>query len=249
VNEPVLAPAFYNAPARVRRRAARDWWLVLHPPYTAWHLSYVVIGACISAGTDGVRLGATVLAFFLAVGVGAHALDELNGRPLRTSLPSPVLAVAAVIGVGGAVAIGLAGVPRVGPGLLVFIAVGVVLAVGYNLELVGGRLHTDVWFAVAWGAFPVLTAHYAQVETVRVEGVLAAVAAFCLADAQRQLSTPARTLRRKVYRVDGVIEYADGRTSALDAPALLAPLERTLRALTATVIAFATALAVARFWG
>ena len=138
---------------------------------------------------------------------------------------------------------------RVGPGLLVFIAVGVVLAVGYNLELVGGRLHTDVWFAAGWGAFPVLTAHYAQVETLRPEGVIAAIAAFWLAEAQRHLSTPARTLRRKVRHVRGRVEYSDGSAAALDAPALLRPLEQTLRALAATVVAFAAALAVARFWG
>lgn len=249
MNEHTFAPAFYGAPDRVRRPVVRDWWLVLHPPYTAWHLAYVVIGACISPGTDGVRLAATVLAFFLAVGVGAHALDELHGRPLRTTLPSAALISAAVVGVGGAVAIGVAGVSRVGVGLLAFVAIGVVAAVGYNLELLGGRLHTDVWFAAAWGAFPVLTAHYAQVEEIRPEGVAAAVAAFCLADAQRHLSTPARTLRRRVRRVDGTVAYTDGTRRALDTPTLLAPLERALRALTASVIALAVALAVARFWG
>lgn len=249
MSERALAPAFYGAPNRVRRPALRDWWLVLHPPYTAWHLSYVVIGACISPDPDGLRLGATLLAFFLALGIGAHALDELNGRPLQTTLPSPVLIGAAITGVGGAVAIGIAGVSRVGPGLLVFVALGVVLAVGYNLELFGGRLHTDVWFAAAWGAFPVLTAHYAQVEGVRVEGVIAAVAAFLLAEAQRHLSTPARSLRRRVRTVEGTIVYADGTTAAIDRAALLAPLERALRALTLSVIAFAIALGVARFWG
>ena len=243
-----MAPAFYGAPARVHRPALRAWWLVLHPPYTAWHLSYVVIGACISPGTDGVRLGATLLAFFLAVGVGAHALDELHGRPLRTGLPGPALVAAAVVGVGGAVAIGIAGVARVGLGLLGFVALGVILAVGYNLELLGGRLHTDAWFAAAWGAFPVLTAHYAQVESVRVEGVLAAAGAFFLAEAQRHLSTPARTLRRRVRSVDGTVVYTDGTTGALDPHTLLRPLERALRALTLSVMALACALAVARFW-
>ena len=135
-----------------------------------------------------------------------------------------------------------------GLGLLGFVALGVILAVGYNLELLGGRLHTDVWFAAAWGAFPVLTAHYAQVESVRVEGALAAAGAFLLAEAQRHLSTPARTLRRRVRKVDGTIVYADGTTGALDAHTLLAPLERALRALTLAVIMLAGALAAARFW-
>src|SRR4029453_2598579 len=102
-------PAFYAATGR-----AGDWWTVLHPPYTAWHLSYVAIGAALAPHLDAERLVATLLAFFLAVGIAAHALDEHNGRPLRTSIPSPVLCSAATAALVGAVAIGAAGVARVG---------------------------------------------------------------------------------------------------------------------------------------
>src|SRR5205814_465749 len=80
-------PAFYAA----RPGGWREWWTILHPPYTAWHLSYVVIGATLAPRTDGGRLTVTALAFFLAVGVAAHALDELHGRPLHTDIPSAVL--------------------------------------------------------------------------------------------------------------------------------------------------------------
>ncbi|MFB3739399.1 MAG: hypothetical protein ACE14W_10620, partial [Candidatus Velamenicoccus archaeovorus] len=71
-------PAFYA----LRSGGWRDYWTLLHPPYTLWHLSYVVIGACLTDVVDLRWLGETVLAFFLAVGLGAHALDELRGRPL-----------------------------------------------------------------------------------------------------------------------------------------------------------------------
>ncbi|HEV3328434.1 MAG TPA: hypothetical protein VGZ33_03485, partial [Acidimicrobiales bacterium] len=152
-------PAFYSEPRLLRRRWARDGWALLHPPYTAWHLAYVVIGACLLAPVSVSRLLATLLAFFLAVGVGAHALDELHGRPLRTELPDWVLVTAAVLGVGGAAVIGVIGIATVGLWLAAFVAVGVVLAVGYNLELFGGALHSDAVFAAAWGAFPVLTAY------------------------------------------------------------------------------------------
>ena len=60
---------------------------LLHLPYTAWHLSYVVIGGCLAPIVAWGRLGAAVAAFGLAVGIGAHALDELRGRPLRTRHP------------------------------------------------------------------------------------------------------------------------------------------------------------------
>ena len=89
-----LAPAFYARPRFASRPAARDWWTILHPPYTLWHLSYVVIGACLVAPVNVGHLAMTALAFFLAVGIGAHALDELHGRPLGTAIPTRTLIVA-----------------------------------------------------------------------------------------------------------------------------------------------------------
>lgn len=242
-------PAFYAAPSSPTRRAWVDWWVLLHPPYTMWHLSYVAIGASIAPRFDGVRLTATLIAFFLATGVGAHALDELQGRPLRTVIPSRVLAGAATVSIGAAVAIGIIGTARVGPGLGVFIVVGVALNCGYNLELVGGRLHNDVTFAVAWGVFPVLTGYYAQAETLRLPALAAAGAAYWLSAAQRSLSTPARTLRRHVTSVDGTVTYGDGRTTTLSRLALLAPLEAALKATALGVLMLAVALVVHRSTG
>src|SRR5436190_8700495 len=87
----------------------RDYVTLLHLPYTGWHLSYVAIGAAAAPVFDGGRLGATVLAFFLAVGLSAHALDELSGRPLGTRISQRVLVGLAVGGLVGAVVIGLIG--------------------------------------------------------------------------------------------------------------------------------------------
>jgi hypothetical protein len=243
---PTLGPAFYSRPAFASAPAVRDWWTVLHPPYTLWHLSYVVIGACLVGPVDAGRLGATLLAFFLAVGIGAHALDEVHGRPLATSIPTRVLMVAAVLGIGGAAVIGVIGVERVGLPLIAFIAVGVVLAVGYNLELFGGRLHTDAVFAAGWGSFPVLTGYYAQHERLDAAAVGAAVFAFFLSAAQRSLSTPARSLRRKTADVRGTIVGNDGTSTDIERSTLLAPLERALRALSWAAVSLAAALALAR---
>jgi hypothetical protein len=242
---PRVAPAFYAARGAGRRRWV-DWWVVLHPPYTLWHLSYVAIGACVAPRFDGGRLAATMVAFGLAVGVSAHALDELHGRPLRTAIPSGVLVAAAAASLAGAVAIGIVGITRVGAGLAVFIALGVVLTVGYNLELLGGRLHNDVVFAAAWGAFPALTAYYAQAETLRLPAVVAAAGAYTLTAAQRSLSTPARLLRRNVASVDGTITYLNGHHAPLSTATLLAPLEAALKAMAFGLVALAVALTVFR---
>ena len=241
-----LPPAFYARPGFLSGPGVGDWWTLLHPPYTLWHLSYVVIGACLVGPVDAGRLAWTLLAFFLAVGIGAHALDELHGRPLRTSIPDRTLIAAAVLGIGGAAAIGVIGISRIGAGLAVFIVVGVALAVGYNLELLGGRLHSDLMFALAWGAFPVLTGYYAQHERLELAAVAAAIFATFLSNAQRQLSTPARALRRKTEHVEGTIERSDGTMIEIDQGVLLEPLERALRALSWATVLLALTLVLAR---
>ena len=214
-------------------------------PYTLWHLSYVAIGAADAPRFDGGRLAATLVAVLFAVGIGAHALDELHGRP-RTSIPGLVLIAAAVASLCLAVVLGIIGVARVGPGLAVFIVAGVALDLSYNLELFRGRLHNDATFSAAWGAFPVLTAYYAQAETVRPVALLAAAAAYFLSAAQRSLSTPARNLCRRIDSVEGTVTDGDGRTSSLTKRVLLAPLEDALKAMTWGVVALAVALVVLR---
>ena len=237
-----LRPAYYAA----RTGGWRDWWTLLHPPYTAWHLSYVVIGATLAPRVNTTRLVATLLAFFAAVGLAAHSLDELKGRPLRTSIPAPALAAVAVVGLVIAVGLGVAGVMKVGWVLVPFIVVGPLLVVAYNAELFGGFVHTDAGFAAAWGAFPVLTAYVAQAETLALAPVLAALAAFALSAAQRALSTPARMVRRRVASVKGTLVLTDGSVRQVDEQLLIRPLEIALRAMSWSIVLVAAAFAVAR---
>jgi hypothetical protein len=233
--------AFYDAGGGTG--GLRDWVTLLHPPYTVWHLSYVVIGAAVVPHPVLWKLGGTVLAFFLAVGIGAHALDELHGRPLRTGIRRRWLIAAAVLSVGAAMGAGLA---YGGLRLLPFVLLGALFVVGYNLEFFGGVLHNDLGFALTWGAFPVLTGAYAQHWTLPPAAWVAAVAALFMSLAQRSLSTPARTLRRKVAKVSIVVSWRDGGQQELGRGDLLAPLERALRAFAWAVGALAVALVLAR---
>lgn len=241
-----LAPSFYATSTTWNRSTWADWWVLLHPPYTMWHLAYVAIGATLAPRFDASRLLATLIAFFLAVGVCAHTLDELHGRPLGTRVPARILIAAAGVSLAGAVFLGAAGVARIGPGLIVFIIVGVILTCGYNLELFGGHLHNDITFAAAWGAFPVLTAYYAQAETLRLPALAAAAGAYGLSVTQRSLSTPARALRRHVQSIDGTITYDDGSSDALSSRSLLAPLETALKTTAWGIVAIAVALVTFR---
>jgi len=234
-------PAFYAA----RSGPWRDWWTLLHPPYTAWHLSYVVIGASLAPVTSVSRLGATLAGFFLAVGVAAHACDELQGRPLGTRIPRGLLLAVCVVTLAGAVALGIAGVIEVGPALIPFVVVGPALVVAYNAEL--WKVHSDLGFALCWGAFPLLTAYVAQTGTVSADAVLAAAGASALSFAQRALSSPARQLRRRVADVHGTVIFPDGSQAPLERDVLLRPLERALSATTIAVVLLAAGLAIGRF--
>jgi hypothetical protein len=186
-------PAFYA----LRSGGWRDYVTLLHPPYTLWHLSYVAIGAGFAPRMRWGILGWTELAFLLALGVGAHALDELKGRPLRTHISDTLLVALAIGSIGAACAIGIAVASHTTWWLLAFVAAGAFVVVAYNLELFGGTFHSDVWFALAWGAFPILTAYFASAERLRGEAFAAAAFAVFASLAQRTLSTQVRSARRE----------------------------------------------------
>jgi hypothetical protein len=237
-----VRPAFYA----LTPGGWRDYVTLLHPPYTAWHLSYVAIGAAVAPAFNGFRLWLSLLAFFLAVGLAAHALDELGGRPLGTRIPAAVLRGIAVVGSLGAVALGIYGAATVSWWLLAFIAFGVFILVSYNLELFGGRFHSDVWFAISWGAFPAVTGYFAQAATIGWPALLAGAACMLLSAAQRRLSTPVRRLRREVTGVHGRLVLRDGTEVPVDAAMLRAAPEAALRAMSAAMVLLAGGLIVAR---
>jgi hypothetical protein len=235
-------PAFYA----LRSGGWRDYVTLLHPPYTLWHLSYVAVGAALAPHMDWPLLGWTTLAFTLAMGVGAHALDELRGRPLQTRIPPPMLAALAAASISAAAGIGIAIAVSRTLWLLAFVAVGAFLVVAYNLELFGGAFHGGLWFPAAWGAFPVLTAYFASARTLHGSAFAAAGYAFASSWAQRRLSTPVRLVRRRVVAVEGEMQLDDGTTLPLDASALASVPEAALKALVAATVLVAVALLLLR---
>ena len=237
-----MRPAFYALPAG----GWRDYVTLLHLPYTAWHLAYVVVGGCLAAEVSWSRLGLTVLAFFLAMGVGAHALDELAGRPLQTKIPSAVLIVLAAVSVAAACAIGIGVALSFSLWILPLVAVGAFLVPAYNLELFGGRFHSDLWFAVSWGAFPLVTGYVACAGSLGAAALVAAAWAAILSFAQRRLSTPVRHVRRDVTAVSGALELTDGTHEPVSREVLVAAPEAALRLLAASTVLIAAALVAFR---
>ena len=237
-----VRPAFYA----LRSGGWRDYVTLLHPPYTLWHLSYVALGAAVAPHMNWGVLGWTVLAFLLAMGVGAHALDEMKSRPLRTRIPDRVLVLLAGWSIAGACVIGIHVAIYTTWWLLAFIAFGAFVVVAYNLELFGGAFHSDLWFAAAWGAFPALTAYFASAQRIRGEAVVAALFALLTSLAQRRLSTQVRFVRRRVAAVEGRVTLDDGNVLAVDPDLLARAPDVALKLLAAAMPALAAALLLAR---
>lgn len=231
-----LRPAYYALP----RGAWRDYVTLLHPPYTLWHLSYVALGAAAAPDLRLDRLAGLALAFFLAVGIGAHALDEYRSRPLSTRIPGSYLLALAALSITGAVAIGLLATLSISLWAIPFVAFGTFMVLAYNLEVAGGRFHSDIWFGLAWGSFPALAGYWANAERLDATAFLVAAGCFALSMAQRVLSNRVRGLRREARTAHGSIEYRDGRVQAITMPYLLADSEAALRLMGASIALMAT---------
>jgi hypothetical protein len=224
----------------------RDYWTLLHPPYTLWHLSFVAIGACIVPVIRPAYLGLAILAFFLAVGIAAHALDELRSRPLRTRISNRMLIVLAALALLGAAAVGIYGASLVSWWGLLFIGVGGFLVPAYNLEWFHGTFHSDLWFAIMWGGFPALAGAFAQMGRINVATLFVCAGCALIAAAQRRLSTPVRRIRRRVTSVSGTLAEGDSSEPITEATITAAP-EGALRLMWIAMVALAVGLVISRW--
>ena len=245
--EPSPRPAFYA----LRPGGWRDLVSVLHPPYTLWNVSNVAIGAAAAPHIYAGRLMAAIAAFFLAVGIGAHSLDELQGRPLGTKLSRRTLIALAGGGLGGALVIGVIGTIVVSPTLAPLVLAGAFIAPAYNLEWFGGRFHTDFWLAASWGGFSAFTGWWVNslgLHSLReaLAAGAAVLACFFLTTVQRRLSTPVRELRRRTLAVEGEQRLSDGTVRPLDRASLAAPLDAALMGLSVAVPLLAVAAVALR---
>jgi hypothetical protein len=172
---------------------------LLFLPYTGMVLSYTVIGSMLAAEIHWDRVGAIVLIYFLALGIGAHALDAVGGRgakPWGRVFSRTQLWTLAVTSLVAAYAIGIWYMVLYTPLLWLIALPEGFFVLAYNLEWFGGRFHSDFWFAVSWGALPVLAGYILQTNAVSpaVPLVAAAMALFSLVEIKA--SRPYKALKR-----------------------------------------------------
>ena len=209
---------------------------MLHLPYTSMVLSYVLIGAALSPTLFVDRLVFTLLAYFLGLGISAHALNELNARHWGTSLSKADLQIAFLFSLVGALSIGLYGVevlynassgslpPTV---LALLIALETFFLFAYNTNYAGGRFHNDLSFAFAWAFLPFLTSYFVNSLMIPVGAVLIGLALAATGMVEFNLSRWCKSFRRKSNVVE--VKFEDGSLMPISTALLIRNPERALK--------------------
>jgi hypothetical protein len=237
-----VGAAFY-----ARQGSSRaDFWTLLHPPYTAWNISYVVVGSTLAPTVNWLVLTIILASFFCGTGIAAHALDELNGHPLKTGFSDKSLKLMSTVSLFVAFILSTLASLLTTPWLLVFYGAGAFLVLAYNLEWWHGLIHTDLGFALSWGAFPVIVGYWSQTGHFSLAALVAASAATLLSLAQRSLSTQARFVRRKTSSGSALFHTADNHDIKWDRQKILSTWEKPLRLLSWSVILLAISLLVTK---
>jgi hypothetical protein len=224
-----------------------ELWTMLHLPYTGMVLAFVLAGSFVAPAVSLTVTVALLAAYFLGLGIGAHFLDQLSGMGSRyvAHWRDRELWLGGLLGVGGGVSIGLLGLylRPFGPWMLPLVAGQAFFAVAYPLAPVFGRVfHSNVVFALSWGAGPVLVSSYAQAGSVYPWALVVAACAATAAWVEIRLSREARAQRRIARRSRGA--------SGVDASDPSLPLwkrpEVSLRVLVVATYVAAVGLVLAR---
>jgi hypothetical protein len=208
---------------------------LLFLPYTGMVLAITVIGSMLAPTIHWDRVGAIVLIYFLALGIGAHALDAVgNGgvKPWGQVFTRAQLWTMAVLSLVAAYAIGIWFMVLYTPLLWPIAIAEGFFVLAYNLEWFGGRFHRDSWFALSWGALPVLAGYVLQTNAISAAALLVSLAMGLLSLVEIKTSRPYKELKRSL---------ADAAQAER--------LELSLKSLSAGVIALGGGLLALRLWG
>jgi hypothetical protein len=238
-----LKPAWYSL---YGEGPLKDIINLTHPPYTLWHLSYVLIGISLSPVIYPARSIAVLAAFFLGLGIGAHALDETMGNPLQTRLSRVQLYLIGFSSLGGAILIGIFYVATVSLLILPFVLLEAFFALTYNLEAFGKRFHNMLVFSLSWGAIPFLTGYFVNSLSLNLPILLVSLAVALLTYVQRTLSIQARTVRRVLPAPVRSLKLANGEEVIISEKDLIGSAEKSLKMLSLMIFFLAVGLILQR---
>ena len=234
---------------------ARELYTIMHLPYTSMVLSYVLIGAALSPSFYPNRVILTLFAYFLGLGLSAHALNELHSRHWGEALGKRELEILFAAPLVGAVLIGAYGIlalyyvtssllaPLV---LLAFISLETFFLFGYNTDLSRGRFHTNLSFAFSWAALPAVISYYVNALAITIGIVLIALAVAATAGIEINLSRWCKDFRRKGPLTE--IQFADSTKLNMTTAELIAKPEKSLKLIVLAVDLIAIGLVVHRLF-
>lgn len=209
---------------------------MLFLPYTGMCISFTIIGSMLSESIAWDRVLSIFIIYFLALGVSAHAADNLGSKKIKpwgNYFSTFELRLMVIGGLSVSYILGIYYIITFAP-LLLFIAIieGFFLF-AYNFELFNGLFHNNFWFAVSWGALPLLAGFVIQTNSISVLSLISSIMAFLVAYTEIRISRKYKELKRNPQDV-------------VDCNA--EKLERSLKVISLLTISFAVLLTICRFF-
>lgn len=188
-----------------------ELWTILHLPYTLMCIAFLAVGFAIHKPVNWELFGAAILAYFLGLGLAAHAFDQLSltgSRYVKYLTRRELLAIG-ISSLITAIAIGVFYMVKYSLWHLIWlIPLQAIFAIGYPIgETFRGKLHNDISFSFSFGALPPLVGFY--VNTGELSLVVLPFMVLCglVAYIEILLSRQCRRLRKELR--EGIIRMGD----------------------------------------
>lgn len=172
---------------------------MLFLPYTGMCISFSIVGSLLSPTTimwD--RIVAIVIIYFAALGISAHAADNMGSKkkPWGDLFSNLELLIMLVCGLVVAYAIGAYYIIFYVPLLLPIAILEGFFLFAYNYEIWNGFFHNNIWFAISWGSLPLLAGYVMQTNSISYVPLLISTAAFLISYIEIKLSRRYKEFRQ-----------------------------------------------------
>jgi hypothetical protein len=209
---------------------------MLFLPYTGMCISFTIIGSMLSESIAWDRVLSIFIIYFLALGVSAHAADNLGSKKIKpwgNFFSTFELRLMVIGGLSVSYILGIYYIITFAPLLLIIAIIEGFFLFAYNFELFNGLFHNNFWFAVSWGGLPLLAGFVIQTNSISVLSLISSIMAFLVAYTEIRISRKYKELKRKPQ---DVVDFNAEK------------LERSLKVISLLTISFAVLLTVCRFF-
>ena len=209
---------------------------MLFLPYTGMCISFTIIGSMLSESILWDRVLSIFIIYFLALGVSAHAADNLGSKKIKpwgNFFTTFELKLMVIGGLSVSYAIGIYYIIIFTPLLLIIAIMEGFFLFAYNFELFNGFFHNNFWFAVSWGSLPLLAGFVIQTNSISILSLFSSTIAFLIAYSEIRISRIYKELKRKPQ---DIVDYN------------IKKLELYLKILSLTTISFAVILTIYKYF-